>query len=75
MKVAFVVAYTAIIGYSVYSNQSTESMSELMMANVEALATPEQPNVNDCIYDPNYYCEALHPTDPTQDKKRFEARW
>lgn len=45
------------------------------MANVEALAEIEQPDVNDCIPDPNYDCEALHPTDPTKDKYREGARW
>ena len=50
-------------------------MSDLILANVEALATPEQPNTDDCISDPNYDCEALHPTDPSLDNRRESARW
>ena len=75
MRIAFVAAFAAVAGYGVYTNQRTETMSDLMLANVEALATPEQPNTNDCISDPNYDCEALHPTDPSQDKRGDNARW
>ena len=74
LKVAFAAAFVAVAGYGVYTNQKTESMSGQMLANVEALATPEQPNVDDCIYDPNYRCEALHPTDSSKDQRRDNAR-
>ena len=75
MRIAFVAAFETVDGYGVYTNQRTETMSDLMLANVEALATPEQPNTNDCISDPNYDCEALHPTVPSQDKRGDNARW
>ncbi len=42
IKIAFVAAFAAVAGYGVYTSQKTDStMSELMTANVEALATPE----------------------------------
>ena len=40
-KVAFVAAFAAVAGYGVYTNQRTETMSDLMLANVEALASGE----------------------------------
>ena len=41
IKIAFVAAFVAIAGYGVYTNQKAETMSDLMLANVEALAWPE----------------------------------
>lgn len=41
MKVAFVVAVAAVIGYNVYENQKADTMSDIMLANVEALASGE----------------------------------
>ncbi|WP_288895314.1 NVEALA domain-containing protein [uncultured Bacteroides sp.] len=41
MKIAFVAAFAAVTGYGVYTNQRTETMSDLMLANVEALASGE----------------------------------
>ena len=47
MKIAFVAAFAAIAGYGVYANQKVDTMSDLMLANVEALARYE---VNpDCL--------------------------
>ena len=41
IRIAFV---AAIAGYGVYTNQKTDNvMSELMLANVEALANDENP--------------------------------
>ena len=37
MKIAFVAAFAAVAGYGVYANQQSETMSDLMLANVEAL--------------------------------------
>ena len=39
MKIAFVAAFAAVAGYGVYANQQSEAMSDLMLANVEALAS------------------------------------
>ena len=48
MKIAFVAAFAAIAGYGVYANQKVDTMSDLMLANVEALAryevNPDCPN-------------------------------
>ena len=38
VKIAFVAAFAAIAGYGVYANQKVDTMSDLMLANVEALA-------------------------------------
>lgn len=40
---ALVAAVAAIGGYGVYANQKTDVMSDLMLANVEALAKIEDP--------------------------------
>lgn len=36
--VAFVAAITTIAGYNIYSSQANEKLSNLMLANIEALA-------------------------------------
>lgn len=41
VKIAFVAAFAAIAGYGVYANQKADTMSDLMLANVEALAGGE----------------------------------
>lgn len=43
MRTAFVAAFSAVAGYSVYMNQKADTMSDLMLANVEALAEGEYP--------------------------------
>ena len=48
MKAAFVAAFAVVAGYGIYSNQKADNMSDLMLANVEALAdyevNPDCPN-------------------------------
>lgn len=41
VKLAFVAAFVAIAGYGVYANQKSDLMSDLVLANVEALAGDE----------------------------------
>lgn len=41
VKIAFVAAFASIAGYGVYTSQKTELMSDLALANVEALAQSE----------------------------------
>lgn len=41
IKVIFVAAFAAIAGYGVHTNQNADAMSDLMLANVEALASGE----------------------------------
>ncbi len=69
-----VVMIAAVAALNVSLNSQKETLSDLAMENVEALAS-EQPDTSDCISDPNYDCEALHPTDPSKDKLRENARW
>lgn len=38
LKYAFVAAFATVAGYGVYSSQKADTMSDLMLANVEALA-------------------------------------
>ena len=59
IKIAFVAAFAAGAGYGVYTSQKTDStMSELMTANVEALATPEI-WIAFCIDIPNIICSGV----------------
>ena len=39
IKIAFVAAFAAIAGYGVYANQKVDTMSDLALANMEALAS------------------------------------
>ena len=64
-----------LVAAAVVLHKTNTGDQELFQANVEALTAVEQPNVKDCIEDPNYDCEALHPTDPSKDQYRQHARW
>ncbi|WP_455665273.1 NVEALA domain-containing protein [Phocaeicola sp.] len=75
LKVSLVAAFALFAGYNVYSSQKSDVMSDLALANMEALADPEQPNVDNCTPDPEIDCEALHPTDPSKDVRRQHAKW
>ena len=44
MKIAFVAAFVAVAEYSVYASQKSDIMSDLALANVEALARIEGQN-------------------------------
>ena len=59
MKVAFVAAFATIAGYGVYTNQKADAMSDLMLANVEALANDESSG-RGCTSDRNAICETSH---------------
>mgnify|MGYP001164533280 FL=1 len=43
IKLAFVAVFVAVAGYGVYANQTSNAMSDLALANVEALASGEYP--------------------------------
>ena len=51
IKIAFVAAFAAIAGYGVYANQKTDVMSDLALANIEALASGEGGGGNHTCYD------------------------
>lgn len=74
LKGLAVAALAMIAGYNVYQAHSeTEGMSELMLANVEALASGESGD-RKCI-SADETCIKLHPTDPSQDVHEPDARW
>lgn len=59
IKLAFVAAFVAVAGYGVYANQTSNAMSDLALANVEALAQSESSGGYSGVYypqpgDPNY---------------------
>lgn len=64
IKAAFVAAFAAVAGYGVYMNQKVDTISDVMLANVEALADNEESDV--CKWNrkldshgcPYYICEA-----------------
>ena len=50
IKLAFVAAFVAVAGYGVYTNQTSDAMSDLVLANVEALANSESDMcLNGCV--------------------------
>ena len=61
LKYAFVAALVTVAGYGVYANQKVDTMSDLMLANVEALAryevNPDCPN--GCTSSLNSYCHCF----------------
>lgn len=57
-----------------FSTRKTNS-STILNDNVEALVQNEQPNIDDCVPDPELTCIALHPTDPDKDQKKTFSRW
>lgn len=61
IKIAFVAAFAAIAGYGVYANQKSEVLSDLTLANVEALAGGEWGTGFNCRWaDGNYwFCTPL----------------
>lgn len=66
---ALALAVFPIYGFHFKSNSLFEQ-------NIEALARQEeQPDVDKCIADPEFACVALHPTDPSKDVYRPDARW
>lgn len=59
LKAAFVATFAMIAGYGVYNSQKDVVLSDVALANVEALASGES-GKSDCeVYcasDPNYTC-------------------
>ena len=61
VKIAFVAVFAAAAGYGVYTSQKSEVMSDLALANVEALAAYGE-------YDQPYYVA------PCQNRPGSECR-
>ena len=61
LKYAFVAALVTVAGYGVYASQKSDAVSDLMLANVEALAryevNPDCPN--GCTSSLNSYCHCF----------------
>lgn len=77
-KVVLTVSTTIVVLAMIVGMKAMMSKMEIdcmLYANIEALAGDEQPNTVMCIFDPNYDCEALHPTDPDKDQIRYYAKW
>lgn len=56
----FVVAMMAVAGYNVYMSQTKFEMSELALANVEALANPEgNDKIGSCDTDEKYVTDTM----------------
>ena len=56
LKVAFVAAIVMVSGINVFNAQKTEIMSDIAMANVEALAQGEITVLTPCFQVPDNYC-------------------
>lgn len=54
VKIGFVAVFAAIAGYGVYTSQKTEGMSDLALANVEALADGEWGTGFNCRWSADY---------------------
>ena len=55
IKTLFVAAFALVAGYSVYSTQQNTKMSDLAMANIEALSQTETSG-SSCHYQITYSC-------------------
>ena len=61
IKVAFVAAIAVVCGINVFNAQKSEVLSEVVLANVEALASYEL-NTDLCNIFPDKICVELHTT-------------
>lgn len=64
IKIAFVAVVAVIAGYGVYSSQKSDILSDLVLANVEALAVNENPLCpNGCVSNgTGCYCYGWYPS-------------
>ena len=73
LGVTSLIMLASVTGFISYEQVN---INDLLNANVDALAQNEtQPDLSDCVYDENYQCIALHPTDPNKDQVKDNARW
>ena len=49
LKATLVAAFALVAGFNVYNSQKSDVMSELALANVEALADDENPMCENCV--------------------------
>lgn len=55
LKATFVAAFALFAGYNVYTSQKSDVMSDLALANVEALASGEWGTGFNCRWDSNWH--------------------
>lgn len=55
LKIVFSSAFALVAGYSVYASQQEKTMSDLALANVEALAGNEWEGDNECHMDTTFW--------------------
>lgn len=73
MRIAFVAAFAAIAGYGVYTNLKTDVMSDLALANVEALARNEVDQIK-CNQAMGGTCVLINNTPEVQLIRMYSAR-
>ena len=62
LKIAMVAVVATVAGYGIYQNQAKDAMSELTLANVEALAFGESGDAVDCCNTcDGAYCGTFYP--------------
>ena len=58
-KTALALVVTLVAGYGVYTSQQKSELSELVLANIEALADNESPVKIPCVDDKSSECKFL----------------
>ncbi|WP_370448200.1 MULTISPECIES: NVEALA domain-containing protein [Bacteroides] len=70
LKYTFVAAFVTVAGYGIYTTQKNEMMSDLLLANVEALANDSETGDSvDCCSDTSSctgdFCGTFYPANGT----------
>lgn len=73
LKVTIVAAFALIAGMNVYNAQKSDVMSDLALANVEALAWNEIIVGEPCVYIPNCTCLYYYPWEQWEEDGTFYA--
>lgn len=71
IKLAFVAAFVAVAGYGVYANQNTSEISDLALANVDALARGEVIIGQPCVSVLNSACLYYYPWEQWEESGAF----
>jgi len=71
IRIAFVAAFAAIAGYGIYEGQKTDVMSDLMLANTEALADVEIIVGEPCLCVKNSWCMYFYPWEQWEEEGAF----
>ena len=72
IKIALVGAFVAVAGYGVYASHEAEILSDLALANVEALASGGEVIVGrPCVSVPNSWCLYYYPWEQWEEPGAF----